>query len=428
MTVVSDREQEIQTLMAQIEQDARRSSELLPRQNVEIAGEKKTLSVYRMPISDLRYNIRNGRFAAELRWKEAALGRALDSNDLDDAAIIRDLLLNQSEDETKILKEDLMLKGQIDPGLITFDGNVINGNRRMAIFQSLHDEDPQPQWEYLDIQVLPKGISAKDLWRIEAGLQLSRDKRLDYEPINELLKLREGIEANLTPEEIAALYYGKRSKKYVEDGLKRLALIEMYLEFIGKPEHYHLASRKVEHFINIQKNEATLTKEGYAKADLTKIYPVVFNLILSDETHLGIRKLGQVFKNTRAWERATRTPLEVEPESSGAEIVEEEENDLDVDSIPTSRASQEAVRTDEADPNLAKLKQQALRLRESYRSAVDIVDYEKERERPLKLVERAITVLETIDMESDHFRLEDVLQAIVKLEELVNQLKQVLVS
>ena len=62
----------------------------------------------------------------------------------------------------------------------------------------------------------------KGLWRIEAGLQLSRDKRLDYSPINQLLKIDEGIKAGLTPTQIAATYYGKVTKKTIEKDYARI--------------------------------------------------------------------------------------------------------------------------------------------------------------------------------------------------------------
>src|SRR5437879_1162227 len=136
------------------------------------------MPVYRLPINLLAFNIRNGRFAAELKAKERDAKRALDPLDPDDAAIIAELLLHQDANATEVLKADLKKVGQTEPGIITHDGFVINGNRRMAILQELHKEEPTGRFAFLDAQILPPEIDAKDLWRIEAGIQLSRDKRL----------------------------------------------------------------------------------------------------------------------------------------------------------------------------------------------------------------------------------------------------------
>ena len=71
----------------------------------------------------------------------------------------------------------------------------------MAILEELYTETKNEEYQFLDVQILPKSVDEKGLWRIEAGLQLSRDKRLDYSPINQLLKLEEGVNAGLLPEE-----------------------------------------------------------------------------------------------------------------------------------------------------------------------------------------------------------------------------------
>jgi hypothetical protein len=104
--------------------------------------------VYRLPINLLAFNIRNGRFAAELRATEKQLGRRLDALMPEDDEVIRKLLLNQDEFATGLLKDDIRKVGQTDPGIITHDGFVINGNRRMAVLQALHDEDRTSKYRF----------------------------------------------------------------------------------------------------------------------------------------------------------------------------------------------------------------------------------------------------------------------------------------
>jgi hypothetical protein len=259
-----------------------------------IGGEKKMFEVYRLPISSLAFNIRNGRFAAELRAKEKQIGRHLDPLLPEDEEIIRRLLLDLDEFATELLKKDLERVGQTDPGIVTHDGFVINGNRRMAVLQELHKKDSTGKYEVLEVHVLPEGVGEKDLWRIEAGLQLSRDKRLDYGPVNDLLKIREGLNSKLNAEEIAATLYGVKDAKEVIEKDQRLSLIDNYLEYIGEPDEYTKVNRVVEHFINLQGLLRHLEDQGVKKTEQHKWLLVAFEMIRSGMGHMDIRMLRKI--------------------------------------------------------------------------------------------------------------------------------------
>jgi hypothetical protein len=172
-------------------------------------GNTHHMDVYPIPFRMLIFNIANGRFAAELLDEQKRLNRKLDATRPEDAKIIRELLLKQSDSETRILREDLKENGQLDPGIITFDGAVINGNRRMAILQVLYEETGKDQFEYLKVARLPRGIDEKDLWKIEAKLQFGRDFRLEYGPVNELLKIRAGRASGLSAKQISDALMGR---------------------------------------------------------------------------------------------------------------------------------------------------------------------------------------------------------------------------
>ena len=173
-----------------------------------LAGEKKSINAYRLPIVLLRYNVSNGRFALEKMEWEQKHGRTLDSQVPEDALEIRKLLLALNPTDTISLHDDLLKYGQLDPGVITYDGAVINGNRRMAVMEDMFERDGDPRFEYLDVMRLPGAVDLKDLWRLEAGLQLSQEQRVNYGPVNELLKIRDGLNAGLNAVTIANSLYG----------------------------------------------------------------------------------------------------------------------------------------------------------------------------------------------------------------------------
>ena len=270
---------------------------------VELNGKTKYLDVWNIPIKLLIYNIRNGRFAAELLAKEKELKRKLDPTDAKDAKVIQKILLEQKPVEAEALKADIKEHGQMQYGIITFDGAVINANRRMAVISKLFDETHTRKFEFLRVAILPPNVNEMDLWRIEAGIQFGKDFILDYGPVNELLKLREGTRLNLSPEDIETTLLGQYTKKQIEEKLEILKQIESYLEFIGKPQEYDLLKGDVEKFNSLQKNViASLKKQGVSAEEIHKINLVGFLLIKSSLnpnasdtiTHWDIRKLKDI--------------------------------------------------------------------------------------------------------------------------------------
>ena len=135
-------------------------------------------------------------------------------------------------------------------------GRLLNANRRMAILSALHDETHDPKFEYLRVARLPKDVDEQDIWRIEAGLQFAKEFRLDYSPINELLKLKEGRDSGLSPADISQTLLGRYTPNGDDEKLSILKLIESYLVFIGRPGQYHMVKEEhnVEKFNSLQAN------------------------------------------------------------------------------------------------------------------------------------------------------------------------------
>ncbi len=269
-----------------------------------IAGTKQLLPVYRVRIDLLAFNLRNGRFASEMLARQTQLGRTLNPRDPEDANQIRKLLLELNPDATTTLKEDLKRVGQTEPGIITHDGSVINANRRMAVLMQLHDEEPTGKYEYLEVMRLPATVSEKDLWRIEAGLQLSDDKRLAYGPVNDLLKIREGLRAGLSFEEIAASLYGVSDPEDIKERDERLRLIDSYLAFVGDPGNYSAVENRVEHFINLQNIKRWMDRQSLKAKEKHALLLIAFELIRSAGTdgfgHMDIRALREILESEAA--------------------------------------------------------------------------------------------------------------------------------
>lgn len=87
----------------------------------------------------------------------------------------------------KDLLDDLKIRKQEDSCIVTYDGYIVNGNRRIAALKYLGDR-------YIDCVVLPEDASPKDIYMLEQQLQISQDFREEYHWINELRNIRKGKE------------------------------------------------------------------------------------------------------------------------------------------------------------------------------------------------------------------------------------------
>lgn len=264
---------------------------------ISLNGQKTILKVYRLPIEYLFYNIRNGRFAAEYADMVKEEGGELQPEKNQDAQKIKNMLLNLEPVETRRTYEDIKIRGQWNCGVITEDGYVIDGNRRMSIISKLYEDTGLEKWKFMDVARLNTPISAEDLWKLEAGIQLGKDEIVRYGPVNELLKLREGITAGLSAKEIVKILYGYDNEEEIKEKLERLDLIEQYLRFIGYPQKYSKVKKKVEHFINLQSIIQECKDRSYNPDKISKIKNFTFELIKEGIPHLQIREIRQMIEN-----------------------------------------------------------------------------------------------------------------------------------
>jgi len=265
---------------------------------IEYRGQLLDLPIFKIPIELLTYNLENGRFAADKLNEESQLGRCLDADNEDDIKVIKRLLLEKDQSETKRLKEDFKDIGQREAGLITIAGNVINANRRMAILFELLAETGKEKYKFLEVAILPKGTDEKEIWGIESRLQFARDFRVDYGPVNELLKIKDAVKKGINKKEIAEILYLKPEE--VDERIERLDLINTYLDYINKSGQYiHIQDKRInEHFIDALNNLKGSRDSFEDLKDWEKFRELHFELIDSGVNHRNvIRPLKFIPKN-----------------------------------------------------------------------------------------------------------------------------------
>ena len=342
---------------------------------LKLRGVREDLPVYSLPLDLLFYNIRNGRFAMEYGALKAKEGHELRTEDSADAKKIQNLLLDIDPKHTLYLVNDIKKMRQTEPGVITIGGYVLNGNRRMAVLQNLVEQGDS-SFGYLEVARLPGKVSPIDVWKIEAGIQLSREKQLDYDPINVLLKFEEGLNSGLSSMEMAKSLYGGFKEKDIVEKLQQLKLIVQYLRFIECPKQFHRVKGLDTHFIEIRKNVLNAEKRGLSPAEITDIKLIGFQLIFDGTSHKDLRKIDKIVADE--------------------EIKEEFWKALDY-SKAESLAKKAQVRKDSED------KDALTPAREIFTECVDFVKIKTEKKQPTKLLKNALKNLKNIERKKSSF-------------------------
>jgi hypothetical protein len=258
-----------------------------------INGESIDIQGYRLPLELIYYNIENGRFASEYtQLVRDNGGKNLDATNKDDAKKIQNLLLGLSTEDTSRTYIHLQKHGQTDLGLITQDGFLIDGNRRMSIISKLLEDKREPKYGFIEVAKLDYNISSKDLWAIEAGISMGMDPKVRYGPINELLKLEKGIKSGFSVDEIADLLYGGNADE-IEKKLKKLDLMKEYLnEYYQDDGDFTPLIGTDTHFTTIQDNEQAADNKDIPIEELQAIRNVGFRLTREKTAHRRMRSIG----------------------------------------------------------------------------------------------------------------------------------------
>jgi hypothetical protein len=264
-----------------------------------IGGAKKDLEVYRIPLEHLYFNIENGRYADRMiRLRQENPGVHIDASDEKWKEKIEEMLAGEHKDTARDsaafskLIEDIEARDQLRPGVVLRDGGVLDGNRRLAALRRLWKKSKNTErFRTLEAVILPDETTEEDRWRIEAGLQLGINERWDYSPVNELLKVRQGLrmyedmikDRRLPAKEspvrlVTRAIYGK-TEADIQEMDSRLRLIDEYLEFIDLPEAYDRIGQSSERFLEASRIVRAAENHSLDPKFIAKLKAVLFYII-----------------------------------------------------------------------------------------------------------------------------------------------------
>ncbi len=232
------------------------------RELVHFRGKMEELPVVRLTIDLPIYRMKNGRTQVEQYQYVEEAGHSADffecgEEDLSvQRAQHRILLKLAKDDKGPIYQEMERIASQRESLLLTSDGVVVNGNRRLAAMRDLFARDARSYsgFSHIDAVILPLEANAQDLELLEAELQMAPETKLEYGWIERRLKLRLHVnEMNIPRDKIRATYRFRREEE-INIELQQLALAEEYLEtYLGRPRAYREVGLNEQLFKNLEK-------------------------------------------------------------------------------------------------------------------------------------------------------------------------------
>lgn len=324
---------------ARIEEFEKLKSSSTAHHRMIFKGEMKEFPIIRISIDLPKYRLENGRTASA---QEEYLAKTPSAQK--DLFTVDPELWTAQEAQHKLLVDMAKLSDlqqtfedpkniQVEVILLDENGFVVNGNRRLAAWRELvhKDKSKYGHFENIDVVVLPH-CDNKEIDRIEARLQITKDIRADYswDARAKMLKAKQKRD-NFSTKEIADMY--EMSEGDVKELFDMLSYAEEFLKSRGKEGHWSMVSDRESAFQKLAQYRPKIASIG--KQELFKELSFV---LIDKPEDAGGRLYEQIPAIYDHLEKVAEKLLEkfpVTPENSDTGALE----DLLGDITPTSTES-----------------------------------------------------------------------------------------
>lgn len=279
----------------------------------------ETFPVYRIPIEYLVPNVLNDRIAWRIREFEAENNRKLSVENQVDVDYVYKLIEEEHVNENDKTLRDIALKGQQQHGVITNDGIIIDGNRRATLIRLLFNGKAKEfnknveEFRYFETIVLADDVTPEEIMALETSLQIGEDIKVKYNAINIYIKIDNLIKAGYNVAQISQ-YMGEE-ESIIKQKISTFELMNVYLDAIGKPDHFTLLDGLEDQFIKTNAmfkkldNKTYSANWNYTDVDVNNFKEVAFDYIRNkyegkeyrDVLLGGTTKADGVFSDEKIW-------------------------------------------------------------------------------------------------------------------------------
>ena len=229
---------------------------------IEYRGQNIVLPVISVDPTILLLNHHNNRLSAQLHdhpSRNVVYDNPTSSSAQD---ILADLLSKTTE--FKDLQEQLERIGQQNPGLITRNGLLVNGNTRVVALRKLGKPG-------VDVAVLPDDADDAAILDLEMFLQMVHLTHQDYTFTNELLLIEKCRSLGNSDKQIAdKMKWNRGWQKKVDEKFQLLRLIKEIRALSATPLAYHVFDTKSQHLRDLNDEFQSLSKSDLVAANQMK--------------------------------------------------------------------------------------------------------------------------------------------------------------
>lgn len=253
------------------------------------AGEH-VATVVELPVAALVLNPKSHRIKAQLESSGHQTDIASDPFSLVSQSEIEDIL--RDSEQFKDLKQNLKDTGQLEPGVVTADGMLVNANTRCV---ALRDNDAL----YIRVAVLPEDADQREIDRLELALQMKRDFRSDYTYTNELLFVNDLIQIHHYKPDGVAEEMGWASPTDKGGLRKKADQVRQYLRILALiRELQHMSENRMQ-LVEFDANRQALSEiddeiEALKKSDPSASREVRDARLAAMLSNVGYRELREI--------------------------------------------------------------------------------------------------------------------------------------
>ena len=400
-------------------------------------GERKTFDAYEIPLDYLVYNKLNGRIGSIVKSFERQ-NHTLDPENEEDVRMIEKFLWDSKEEANKKTRKSLLEEHQQKYGIVTAEGIIIDGNRRASLLNSLRRDGSiapnlKQHCNYFIAIILPIDADRKEILRLETTYQMGEDAKVDYNPIEKYLKCKDLSDEGFTRDEIAS-FMGD-TKANIDMYLGVLKLMDEYLQNYHYDGMYTLLDKNEDSF---QKLYSAL--KGYSAGSVASMWDFDPEIDTNDLKMIAFDYIRCGFDQTDFRDIITK-PSASNPNRSffGCQDIWASFRDMHFDQIDPITDSEESVDSIIQNANGADITR-LLRARDNswknrvfgimqgnYNRSKDKLYNKQAADNPLKLLQKALDVLESIDTDQPSFKQdENVKQCVKEISSLIWQYKKML--
>ncbi len=373
-------------------------------------GQVKTFIEFEIPMDLLVYNVENGRIASLVKSFEREHSSLNPEKEADAKQIARFLYDSNDIANKKTLKS-LAANGQLESGIITSDGVLVDGNRRASLMIHIlqHTDEYTPEerarCEKFRCVVLPEDADEKEILRLETTFQMGADEKVGYNAIEKYLHARDMLDKGFGQSDIAE-YMGLDSVSKVQELLDVVKLIDDYLDYYEYTGIYTRLPRGFEDDL-LKLNQAIkkihsgkiswipTDKLEEVENDLKCICFDFIRLNAKSQEGFEYRAIASTSGNNFLANEDVWNKFVSDWQTAVMDVKEESIDDV----LSTSKSAGDTERLLESRDNKWR-DSVGEKLMEGFSDAKNTIDNKKEKEKPSVLLRRAINALEQVNKET----------------------------